>query len=71
MIRLVFTILLLILGFLAFILLVERMHRFPGGPRFMVRLLLFSALVACLVSAAWMPDGCYSGEQGAGQTDRG
>jgi|GEM_PF-4870132 len=70
MIRLVFTILLLILGFVAFILLLVRMHRFDGSPRLIVRLIVLSALAAVLVSAGWLPNGCYPREDGTAQTDR-
>ena len=69
MLRLVFTFLLVILGVGACILLVVRMHRFPGGPRFVVRLLLLSVLLACLASAGWLPDGCYSTDDGIVQAD--
>ena len=70
MIRLVFTILLLILGCGAFILLLVRLNRFHGGPRLLVRLFVLSILAAVLVSAGWLPGGCYSGEQSTAQTDR-
>ena len=70
MTQLAFTILLLILGLGAFLLLVVRMHRFRGGPRLIVRLFVLSALVAVLASAGWLPEGCYSRQDGAVQTDR-
>ena len=70
MIRLVFTFLFVVLGIGAFILLIVRMHRFAGGPRFIVRVFLLSVFLAVLASAGYLPDGCYSGDDGTRQTDR-
>ena len=70
MISLAFTILLLILGFMAFTLLAVRMHRFDGGSRLLVCLFVLSLLVAVLVSAGWLPRGCGSRRNVTVQTDR-
>ena len=69
MLRLVFTFLLVILGIGAFILLVVRMHRFAGGPRFIVKILLLSVFLAVLASAGWLPSGCYSSGDSIVQTE--
>ena len=69
MLRLVFTFLFVVLGIGAFILLIVRMHRFAGGPRFIVRIFLLSVFLAVLASAGWLPDGCYSRDDGIVQSD--
>ena len=69
MLRLVFTFLFVVLAGGAFILLVVRMHRFAGGPRFVVRILLLSVFLAVLASAGWLPSGCYSGDDGIVQSE--